>query len=288
MHLVPNVRPPILLLALGAGLNATQGLSFRGFVENLREQAEARVAPEAAILEESRDGVRLMLPASSEARPLAQTPRVPWIRCLQRSIPTETNMVHSRERPYHGATSFMSTLRPHHLLRGLLPVPLLAWVLGCGPGAAPMPAASPEAYRYRHLETTGLTDEVLGAGGRAQPIRFAPESSESARKSLEELLGCGVYGTCGEARLVGGEPFEQRVFLVGELRPEVRHTPGGPGRATPEEYRMFVLHSVRVETPISVMVSSSPESPDDLDATRHVEERASAEAACPAWAPPAR
>jgi ATP-dependent helicase/nuclease subunit A len=48
------------LVELGRTYDATQGLSFRGFVEHLREQAEARVAPEAAILEESSDGVRLM------------------------------------------------------------------------------------------------------------------------------------------------------------------------------------------------------------------------------------
>jgi hypothetical protein len=196
-------------------------------------------------------------------------------------------MVHSFDCLYDGATNFMSPLRPHHFHRGLLRVSLLGLLLGCTPGEAPVPAVSPEVYRYRHLETTGLTDEVLGAGGRGQPIRFAPESSEAARKSLEELLGCGVYGTFDGARLVDGKPFEQRVFIVGELRPRVLHTPGGPGRATPEEYRMFVLRSVYVEAPLSVLVSSSPEHPDELDVTRHVEERPSAKAACPAWAQPA-
>jgi len=196
-------------------------------------------------------------------------------------------MVHSCNRRHDGATSFMSPLRPHPFLGGLLRLALLGFLLGCTPGEAPVPAVSPEVYRYRHLETTGLTDEVLGAGGHGQAIRFAPESSEAARNSLEELLGCGVYGTFDGARLVDGKPFEQRVFIVGELRPRVLQTPGGPGRATPEEYRMFVLQSVHVEAPLSVMVSSSPEHPDDPDATRHVEERASAKAACPAWTPPA-
>jgi ATP-dependent exoDNAse (exonuclease V) beta subunit len=39
---------------------ATGGLSFRGFIEKLREDAEAGKAPEAPILEEGGDGVRLM------------------------------------------------------------------------------------------------------------------------------------------------------------------------------------------------------------------------------------
>lgn len=181
----------------------------------------------------------------------------------------------------------MSPLRPPHS-GGLLRASLFGLLLGCASGEAPAAAVSPDAYRYRHLETTGVTDEILGAGGRAQPMRFAPESSEAAKKSLEQLVDCGVYGTFGEARVVQGKPFEQRVFVVGELRPDVLRTPGGPNQATPEEYRRFVLRSVRVEGPLSVMVSSSPERPDDIDAARHVEERASAEAACPRWTDPAR
>ncbi len=50
----------LFLGELGRQYDASVGLSFRGFVEELGEQAEARAAPEAAILEESSDGVRLM------------------------------------------------------------------------------------------------------------------------------------------------------------------------------------------------------------------------------------
>jgi hypothetical protein len=206
----------------------------------------------------------------------------------QGPLPAQTKVVHVHAFRYADAPDFMSPMRPLPSFRGVLPVSLLGFLLGCASGEAPVLPGSPEVYRYRHLETTGLTDEVLGAGGRGQPIRFAPESSEAARKSLEELLDCGVYGTFGEARIVDGRPFEQRVFLVGELRPEVFHTPRGSGRATPQEYRIFVLRSVYVEAPLSVMVSSSPEHPDDLDAPRHVQERPSAKAACPGWTDPAR
>ena len=48
------------LADLGRSFDASGGVSFRGFVERLRDDAEIGAAPEAAILEEASDGVRLM------------------------------------------------------------------------------------------------------------------------------------------------------------------------------------------------------------------------------------
>ena len=45
---------------MARGYEAGQGLSFRGFVERLQDEAEARQAGEAPILEEGSDGVRIM------------------------------------------------------------------------------------------------------------------------------------------------------------------------------------------------------------------------------------
>jgi ATP-dependent exoDNAse (exonuclease V) beta subunit len=48
------------ILELARQYEASGGLSFRGFVERLREQADRQEAPEAPILEEASEGVRLM------------------------------------------------------------------------------------------------------------------------------------------------------------------------------------------------------------------------------------
>jgi ATP-dependent exoDNAse (exonuclease V) beta subunit len=57
----PQALANVLHLAeLGRQYEASESLSFRGFVERLREEAGARSSPEAPILEEGSDGVRLM------------------------------------------------------------------------------------------------------------------------------------------------------------------------------------------------------------------------------------
>lgn len=118
--------------------------------------------------------------------------------------------------------------------------------------APPPPKPALVSYRYHHLETTGLTDELILADGTRQPIRFARESSQAELAALSAVLTCGIHGTRPPAPAPRGDAFEQRLFLVGELRHEVLRTPAGPGRATPEDYREFVLSTWYLEAPFSV------------------------------------
>jgi hypothetical protein len=130
--------------------------------------------------------------------------------------------------------------------------------------AAPSAQTDPSSYRYRHLETTGLTDELILADGTSQPIRFAPGSSPGELKALSAVLTCGIFGTRRASPEPGEEAFEQRLFLVGELQTRVLRTPDAPNRATPEDYREFVLRTWYLEAPFSVPVgfgTSKPGSP---------------------------
>ena len=149
------------------------------------------------------------------------------------------------------------------------------------------PSADLATYRYKHLETTGITSEIRLADGTLQPILFPPESAQSELKSLEAVHHCHVFGTLDREQTEGGEDFEQRLFLVGELRPRALRTPDGPGQAMPENYREFVLHTWYLEAPFSAMVwPSSNGLVYDLDAPFHVQQYSSISAACSALAAP--
>jgi hypothetical protein len=143
--------------------------------------------------------------------------------------------------------------------------------------ATPPPKGDPPSYRYRHLETTGLTDELILPDGTHQAIRFAPGSSPADLQALSAVAGCGIFGT--QAPRPGDEGFEQRLFLVGELRREVRRTPDEPNRATPEDYREFVLRGWYLEAPFSVPVGFGTAEPGSPGQARR---EASLGRACPA------
>lgn len=143
----------------------------------------------------------------------------------------------------------------------------------CGEGS---PGAAGSACR-RDLEA-GLTDELLLADGTRQPIMFARESSQGELAALSAVLKCGVFGTRSPASVPGDDAFEQRLFLVGELRHKVLRTPEGPDRATPEDYREFVLRTWYLEAPFSVSVGFAT---GELESLGHARRDTSIRHACP-------
>jgi hypothetical protein len=179
----------------------------------------------------------------------------------------------------------MTQLQFPHFVRRAPVVLAVGALLVCSACVAEPPVTTLSTYRYRHLETTGITSEVRLADGTLQPVMFAPESSQGELKALGALHDCLIFGTLNRERTASGEAFEQRLFLVGELRPQVLRTPEGDDVATPEDYKVFVLHTWYLEAPFSVMVSRSPGIPlEDLDTPRHVREHSSVRPACPALA----
>lgn len=156
---------------------------------------------------------------------------------------------------------------------------ILALGLSCSAREATQPPKTdPPSYRYHHVETTGLTDELFLADGTQQPILFARESSQAELNALSAILGCGIFGTRRREPKSDDDAFEQRLFLVGELRHNVLRTPDGPGRATPEDYREFVLRTWYLEAPFSVPVGFAT---GELESLGHAVQSTSIRRACP-------
>lgn len=153
----------------------------------------------------------------------------------------------------------------------------LSWACSAREAAQP-PTAGLTSYRYHHLETTGLTDELLLADGSRQPIRFAPESSQGELNALLAILPCGIFGTLHSEPVSGDGAFEQRLLLVGELRQKVLRTLEGPNRAQAEDYREFVLHTWYLEAPFSVPVRFTT---GDSESLGHARVHTSLRHACP-------
>lgn len=136
----------------------------------------------------------------------------------------------------------------------LLAVPVAVLSLGCsGTNSIPKSQTAIATYRYRHVETTGITDELFLRGGERQPIKFASESAPAEIATLGEILKCGIFGTSPSASTTSDDAFEQRLHVVGELRDRKLKTPDGPGRAMPEVYKEFVVQTWYLEAPFSVV-----------------------------------
>jgi hypothetical protein len=157
-----------------------------------------------------------------------------------------------------------------------------ALLVGTSCAGKPQAAAIANSYRYRHLETTGITNELQLADGTIQPIMFAPESTKRELQALQTVLKCRIFGTLNREQTAHGNPLEQRLFLVGQLQPKVLRTPSGEGMATSEEYKLFVLRSWYLETPVSVVVSKVSDNPHgELDSPVQVKEHSTVPLICP-------
>lgn len=93
----------------------------------------------------------------------------------------------------------------------------------CKGGASQAPAT----YQYRHLETTGITDEVC-ISGAWHAVMFSDRSTATAVKSLRNL---------------DSSNNRDPILLVGVLAGAVQRTPSAPDRATSEPYQAFELRS---------------------------------------------
>ena len=107
----------------------------------------------------------------------------------------------------------------------------VAWVIALCTEAACRDAAPQHAatYQYRHLETTGITDEVC-LKGQWQAVMFSDSSNRSTLTSLRN------HDTPATGAVV---------VVVGALGKTLRHTPSGPSFAESEAYLAFELTSWR-------------------------------------------
>ena len=86
-------------------------------------------------------------------------------------------------------------------------------------------------YRYEHLETTGLTSQLI-VNGKKVMVEF---DSNSVQSELDSLLSAGV--DVSNDRLIPTD-----IVVVGRLDPEVKMTPRCGGCALyPEPYQEFRL-----------------------------------------------
>ena len=110
--------------------------------------------------------------------------------------------------------------------------------------------ASASEFRYRHLETTGLTDRVYDRAGVDTAIVFAKDSNVEFLAILRALSERQVYGTKGIERYLGAH-HEQGIILAGEFISKTKRTGGGPNTAVSEPYRDFRLTGVKVKFPLT-------------------------------------
>ena len=126
-----------------------------------------------------------------------------------------------------------------------------------------------QTFRYRHVETTGLTDELLLANGKRIAIQFTSDSNADAFAALDEMPLCDVYGTFPDASGLEGT-FVQRVYVVGYLDHTILKTEDyehGPGV---EPFQYFTLDSWYISAPFTGTVWPQDWLPGDPVATKNV------------------
>lgn len=118
--------------------------------------------------------------------------------------------------------------------------------------------ATSAPFRYDLMATTGLQERLLDPAGKETTIMFSDKSDPEALWVLRQLTQLdGVSGT-RKPDSFHGVRIDQAILLEGEFSPGVFRTRSGPGMAEAENYRKFVLRSLRVKFPFSWIVPGKP------------------------------